>query len=1209
MWGITGNIDGAISASLTSSIKNCINDGDISLSNSPDFTADTLYIGGMTGNFAPEHGKITDCTNNGAVTIRSAYAAMQIGGIAGNASKATQEIRGCVNNGDIISYDKNGSYHRNVGGIVGCFALDAAGSKVVDCTNYGDLTRDQVVGNAYLGGIVASTKNIAFVNVKNYGVLTMTTVAEGYSTDAVRYVGGIAGYANVSSISGAVNEGEVNCSGGANIWKVGGVAGSITAVKLDDATNRGNVTVTNKAKANIYYVGGIVGDVTSGTTWINNSENYGDVTVDVEIVNGASWLGGIVGFLIGASTMKNDANYGDIYASKTATHYHGGLVGGLNISGNTDVYDRNDSSTVAEMKDLYNEGSVDGVGSTSNAAYGGIVGRASNDNGRDNLPVHDIVNAINIGAVKNGSLSGGIIGYNASSRKKVQSTDTVETAMRYTINLRECIALNTNGTYGLIGCVSNAFVNISDCFTDAKDYTTYRNQDTLYNGGTGATINGILYPEHYNQGTIKLNPTGITYVEIETMDKASVRLDAFGTDESGIRFDSAISKQTYDALKAAQDAGKLTFEFGTLIAPTDNLNLAKVVAQYDKAAALDALTKPGSKMYTLVPYNQDFLSEDADNYYFAGALNHIKEKNYNLKFTAIAYLTVAVGDIEFTFWADYDDTNTERARSIAQVAGMAFEDRATEKTVIDGYDYRFNAIAENECYLGNWSLYSNSQLELLKKWSNYNDDGKVAPEGLSVNGVSISEYKIVYAQSPIYKYYGSDSGKTLWGDLGNFSVDQYVAEHTVSSSGSKVYTYEPMGTTHFYGDTLLGARYDYDYQTAIRLQQLIAAKYGITLEVVPDYDIGADASVTDDDVITPETPYEILVGYTNRAKSQSAALARMGDDDYTLKIEDTAIIVCGGAYGTTWHAVDALEALFATLDSEADYNLKMAGNLSGTYDMMKIATIGDSITRGSQSLPDGNDYGGPGGAHGQFGWNAVEIYFRNFLSYPANLQRLMWKEGVVYNFGRGASTAINLGNSNYYGGSTEWNDCKATMKTVAFDLVFMQHGTNDSGSVAKDSAKETDYYNEIKALMDEFLTSSNPDCKFVMNSVPHAFDGTYATRGEAADENMRRVQKETATALKALGYDVYHFNMGEYTRINLINEGAAACPGHTVTDDYREEEIAIHSDYYNINTGTQRNEGTHPNYRGYNKMADGVYEVVLYVLKDGAKPALMIDIQ
>jgi lysophospholipase L1-like esterase len=130
-----------------------------------------------------------------------------------------------------------------------------------------------------------------------------------------------------------------------------------------------------------------------------------------------------------------------------------------------------------------------------------------------------------------------------------------------------------------------------------------------------------------------------------------------------------------------------------------------------------------------------------------------------------------------------------------------------------------------------------------------------------------------------------------------------------------------------------------------------------------------------------------------------------------------------------------------------------------------------------------------------------------------------------------------------------------------------------------------------------------------MNSVPHAFDGTYSNRGEAADENMRRVQKETATALKALGYDVYHFNMGEYTRINLINEGAAACPGHTVTNDYREEETAIHSDYYNINTGTQRNEGTHPNYRGYNKMADGVYEVVLYVLKDGAKPALMIDIQ
>lgn len=78
--------------------------------------------------------------------------------------------------------------------------------------------------------------------------------------------------------------------------------------------------------------------------------------------------------------------------------------------------------------------------------------------------------------------------------------------------------------------------------------------------------------------------------------------------------------------------------------------------------------------------------------------------------------------------------------------------------------------------------------------------------------------------------------------------------------------------------------------------------------------------------------------------------------------------------------------------------------------------------------------------------------------------------------------------------------------------------------------------------------------------------------------------------------------------IIIVYESQSLCSDHTTTGSYYESEAAIHGDYYNIHTGTDRNEGTHSNFRGYNKMADGVYEVVQYILNGADAPALMINI-
>ena len=56
------------------------------------------------------------------------------------------------------------------------------------------------------------------------------------------------------------------------------------------------------------------------------------------------------------------------------------------------------------------------------------------------------------------------------------------------------------------------------------------------------------------------------------------------------------------------------------------------------------------------------------------------------------------------------------------------------------------------------------------------------------------------------------------------------------------------------------------------------------------------------------------------------------------------------------------------------------------------------------------------------------------------------------------------------------------------------------------------------------------------------------------------------------------------------------------------DEVSRHETYYNLITPGQNKEGTHPNYRGYNKIAQGVQDVVEYILFNGAKPVYMIDV-
>lgn len=424
---------------------------------------------------------------------------------------------------------------------------------------------------------------------------------------------------------------------------------------------------------------------------------------------------------------------------------------------------------------------------------------------------------------------------------------------------------------------------------------------------------------------------------------------------------------------------------------------------------------------------------------------------------------------------------------------------------------------------------------------------------LLLNGVEITAYKIVYADSILNTKVGSLTEKTIGEDLAPYLLGDNCA-------------------------------YDFDKQSATRLFEIIKAQFGCELEMVNAADTQARGE------------YEILVGNTD-------AECDLKQDAYTCKMIGKKYVICGGAWGTTWHAMDALEA-YLTNEKAMAIDLAYA-DLSGTYALKKVACLGDSITRGSQSLPDGNGFGTPDGVTASWG-PATSHYFENYLGYPANLQRTLWKDYLVFNFGQGLATMRNILDADgtpwkfYYHGTGKYASCLAlsNQEGFAFDAVLIMLGTNDSG---RDGGAKTwgdeqrlDYQNEAEMLLSEILKGS-PNAKFALMNVPHSCDSHSPSEN---NKTMRAIQKSAAKALFAKGYDICHFDMGAYTAENLGN-------GH---GDTKEAEIEAHADYYNIRTETGKPDTTHPNYRGYNRIAAGMRGLLAYLLDGGEKPAHIIDL-
>lgn len=404
-------------------------------------------VGGIAGNI--NNTTVQNVTNTGTVlatgskvdyySYHTANTETKVDGENNiTALPVNQKISGTTLNGNIATIEVKAA---NAGGIAG----NAAGSKISNATNEGDVTtttttsNNTAVGTYYnagnVGGIVGRAEDTNITNVEN----KENTVAGAHN------VGGAVGYlTGKSTVSGAINNGgDITATGARrndgnnsinngfaqesvrdnaqeifNIGNMGGIVGYMYGDEtyIKDSSNRGTVhsayitdqdyvlDISEAANA-----GGVVGkidrsntkqlsdnkivngDGTEAQAAVSGSYNTGDV-------QGYTGVGGVAGFMYNGEVTAA-YNLGKISATRKAQPE---TIQPLNMGGVVgDSTEGTDASIL--VYDVYNAGQIgDETYNLYGRHVGGVVGRLSGK----------IEKAYNTGDIYNGfNVVGGVVGY------------------------------------------------------------------------------------------------------------------------------------------------------------------------------------------------------------------------------------------------------------------------------------------------------------------------------------------------------------------------------------------------------------------------------------------------------------------------------------------------------------------------------------------------------------------------------------------------------------------------------------------------------------------------------------------------------------------------------------------------------------------------------------------------------------------------------
>ena len=283
-------------------------------------------------------------------------------------------------------------------------------------------------------------------------------------------------------------------------------------------------------------------------------------------------------------------------------------------------------------------------------------------------------------------------------------------------------------------------------------------------------------------------------------------------------------------------------------------------------------------------------------------------------------------------------------------------------------------------------------------------------------------------------------------------------------------------------------------------------------EVIKNF-CGAELEVVEDQKSEP-VEREILVGKTNRFLIGTEGLSDQDLKSFDCRLLGENLVIAGGCYGATWQAVEAFDAWLneeRTPDESNTVTLDLsdATDLSGTADLKAVACLGDSITFGATSTDP------------------------TYFSYPATLQRMMWREYLVYNYGANGRTMRDDSAVKAYNGQvlaymecSPYFDCMQS--TVSFDAVLIMLGTNDAGNDPTWNDADDARYLENGHELVKSIKAKNRNAKIVIMNCPSRYSAE-----TAAYPHVRALQLQFAQELAEKGNTVYHYDMYGYCTDNI----------------------------------------------------------------------------
>lgn len=282
---------------------------------------------------------------------------------------------------------------------------------------------------------------------------------------------------------------------------------------------------------------------------------------------------------------------------------------------------------------------------------------------------------------------------------------------------------------------------------------------------------------------------------------------------------------------------------------------------------------------------------------------------------------------------------------------------------------------------------------------------------------------------------------------------------------------------------------DMNEESAERLQAFLRNTCGIELEVISEKDKN-------------QYQYEIYVGAVTRNDLfRTLALGRQKTDSYRIAAGNDCMYICGGTYGTTWHALDDFEAqVKEQLSKNNKVSFEEGFDHSGEYHLIKIGMVGDSITQGSGSSTKD----------------------RGVLAHPNQVGRILWKDCLVYNYGQAGRTMRDDHKDSYMASGVY---PEALHGAREMDIITIALGTNDADRFFAANGKWTDaddtqFIASCEKLVKSFYDRNNNLKFFIFNAFTcFRQDSDYV----AGIPDVREAQQAAYDSLVAKGYNMLGF--------------------------------------------------------------------------------------